>query len=63
MVRPKPQLPSPMCRLMHVMAGCSQHLAQVQSKVLYLGKSKGDRCGVRCMGSEGEGSNLINFSQ
>lgn len=53
---------SPVCSLMHATAGCSPHLAQVQTKILYLGKSKGDRCGARCEGKEEQGSNLINSS-
>lgn len=52
----------PVCSLMHATTACSPHLAQVQTKILYLGKSKGDRCGARCEGKEGQGSNLINSS-
>lgn len=45
---------------MHAATGWGQHSAQVQTKLLHLRKSEGDRCGTRCKGEE---SNLINFSQ
>lgn len=39
---PEPSLPAA--------TGRGQHLAQVQTKILYLRKSDGDRCGTRCKG-------------